>query len=90
MEGIFETKKLFLNQTWICLSDISKANVLTPGCGEGKYSIYCKVPSVGPSKENGQLMLRRPKLPNGFQGRVFKDSVRERVMGCMISSCTSF
>ena len=25
-----------------------------------------------PSKENGQPLLRRPKLPGGFQGRVLK------------------
>ena len=31
----------------------SKVNLLTPGCGEGKYSVYCRTPS----KENGQLML---------------------------------
>ena len=36
----------------------SKAAVLTLGCGEGKYSIYCRLPS----KENGQLMLKRPRL----------------------------
>lgn len=38
----------------------SEAKLLTPGCGEGKYSIYCKVSR----KENGQLVLKRPKLPN--------------------------
>ena len=31
---------------------------------------------AGTSKENRQLMLKRPELPNGFQRRVFKDSVR--------------
>ena len=45
----------------------SKDNLLTPGCGEGKNSIYCWVPS----KENGQLVLKRPKLSYGFQGRFF-------------------
>ena len=54
----------------------NRANLVTPGCGEGKYSVYCKAPS----KENGQLVLKRPECPEGFQGRVFKDSVRERVM----------
>ena len=24
----------------------SKANLLTPNCGEGEYSIYCKLPKV--------------------------------------------
>ena len=28
-----------------------------------------------PSKENRQLMLKRPTLPGGFQGRVFKDNI---------------
>ena len=28
-----------------------------------------------PSKEMGQLLLKRPQLPDGFQGRVFEDSV---------------
>ena len=30
-----------------------------------------------PSKENWQFMLKRAELPKGFQGRVFKDSVRD-------------
>ena len=28
-------------------------------------------------KEHGQLMLKRPEFPSGFQGRVFKGKVRE-------------
>ena len=40
--------------------------------------------------KNGQLMLKRPELPDGFQGRVFKDRVRESVVGCAISSWTFF
>ena len=65
------------NQTWVHSPAHSKANLLTPGCGEGKYSVYFRAPS----KENGQLMLRRPKLPNGFQERGFKGSVREGLQG---------
>ena len=41
-----------------------------------------------PSKESRQLMLKRPKLPDGFQGRGLKGKVRERVTWCMISLCT--
>ena len=48
-----------------------------------KYSVYCRTPS----KESRQLILKRPEFPQGFQGRVFKDSVRERVIGYMISLC---
>ena len=54
----------------------SKAN-LTPGCGEGKY-IYCRVPR----KENVQLVLKRPELPDGFQGRVFKGTIKD--VGCRV------
>ena len=65
---------LLQNQTWVHSPVCSKANLLTPGYGEGKYSAYCRAPS----KENGQLMLKRPKLPNGFQGRGFKKPVWRR------------
>ena len=42
---------------------------------------YWRVPTSGPSKENGQFMLKRCKFPDGFQGRVFKGKVRDRVIG---------
>ena len=45
---------------------------------------------MGPGKENGQLVLITPKLPSGFQAKVFKDSVRERVVGCVASLWTFF
>ena len=61
-----------------------EANLLTLGCGEGKHSVYHRAPS----KENGQLLLKRPKLPYGFQGRGFKSNVREGSAGYMISPCT--
>ena len=41
-----------------------------------------------PIKKNWQLIFKRPELPSGFQGMAFKDSVRERVMGFVIISCT--
>ena len=37
---------------------------------------------MGPSKENRQFILKRPKLPNGFQGRGFKGKVRG--VGCRV------
>ena len=40
--------------------------------------------------ESRQLMLKRPELPSGFQGKVFKDRVREGVAGDKISSRTFF
>jgi len=32
--------------------------------------VSCKVPSVGPGKENRGFFLKRPKVSDGFQGRV--------------------
>lgn len=40
-----------------------------------KVQHYCRTPS----RENGWLMLKRPKLPKGFQGRDFKGKLKERV-----------
>ena len=42
---------------------------------------HCELPSVKLSKETQQLMLKAPELFDGSQGRIFKDSVRERVAG---------
>ena len=39
-----ELYPMLLNQTWVHSPTCSKANLLTPGCGEGKCSIYCKAP----------------------------------------------
>ena len=64
----------------------SKANLLTLGCSKGKFRVYCRAPS----KESRQLLLKRPELPSDVQGKVFKDKVRERVLGCVISSWTFF
>ena len=43
-----------------------------------------------PSKEYWRLVLKRPELPDGFQGKVFRDRVRERVAGCATSLWTFF
>ena len=59
--------------------------MLTPDCGEGKYSVYCRAPN-----KNRQLMLKRPKIIDDFQERDFKGSVREGAAGCVISPCTIF
>ena len=77
---------MLLNQTWVFSPVHSEANLLTLRCGEAKYNVYCRALS----KESRQLVLKRPELPEGFQGKVFKDRVREGVMGCMISSWTFF
>ena len=43
-----------------------------------------------PSKESRQLVLKRPELPTGFQGKVLKDGVREEVAVYVISFWTFF
>ena len=50
----------------------SKANLLTPGYSAGKYSIYCRVPS----KENRQLMLKRPNSLMAFRQGDISGSIR--------------
>ena len=45
----------------------SKTNLLALGCGEGEYSIYCRVPNKG----NGQCS----KDPDSL-GKIYRDSVR--------------
>ena len=40
-------KGVLTNQTWVCSLMRSKANLLTPGYGERKCSVYCKAPIKG-------------------------------------------
>lgn len=56
-----EAEGVLPNQTWVYLAACGKANLLTPSCGKGKCSVYCK-----------QLMLKRTQLLHGSQGRVLK------------------
>ena len=57
-----------------------KANLLTPGCGDEKCSIYCKA-------EQGVWVAnaKKSKVSDGFQGRVFKDKLREKVASSVVS-----
>ena len=50
---------LLLNQTWVHSSMRSKANLLILSCGEGKYSIYYKVPS----KESRTASAQKAQTP---------------------------
>ena len=72
-DGRSEIKFLKNDHYWIKLGSAhplvcSKANLLTLGCREGKCSIYY----AAPSKDFRQLVLKRPKLPNGFRERILK------------------
>lgn len=70
------------NQTGVHFPEGNKADLLMPGCGKGKCGIYYKTPS----KESRQLVLQRPKLPDGFQGTIFKDRVKEEGCGALSGS----
>ena len=74
-----------LNQTWVPLHMHSKIYLQKPDCDEGKCSVCCKVQD----KDYEWLMLKRPDFPYDFPGKsVYSVRVRERVVGCMISSWT--
>ena len=79
-------------QRWI-LNTLSEArdgthNLVVPSRIRFRFSTTetpnCKVLKVRPSKENWQLMLKRPELLDGFQGGVFKGKVKEKVAGYLI------
>ena len=58
----------------------SKANLLTLGCVKKSTAFICRATS----KENGQLVLKRPNPLTDFQGRGFEGNIWDE--GC--SSCT--
>ena len=74
------------NPTWVHSPKHSKANLLMLGCGDGKCSVYCRCQT----RSMEQLMLKSPELLDGFPGKVFKESVSERISGYVISSRTFF
>ena len=53
-----------------------------PSCDEGKCSLHCRVPE----KDSGQLMLKKGKLLDGFQGKslFWQNWVCMRATGCVI------
>lgn len=53
------------------------------GCSEEKGNVYCSRQARSPGR---QLMLKSSKVPDGFQGSVFKGKVRERVTECVTNS----
>lgn len=69
------------------LAWVQESNLLTLDHGKVKYSVYCKASKMGPSKENGQLVLKRLGLYDGFQETGFKNCMTERVVGHMINLC---
>lgn len=63
----------------------SEANLLIPGCGEEKFSVYCRAPK-GVQVADAQ----KPQTPRWLSGKTFKDRVRERVAWYMINLWTFF
>lgn len=41
--------------------------------------------TANPSKEYGKLMFKKLDLLDDFQGKIFKDRVREKVVGSLTS-----
>ena len=58
-----DAEVLLPNQIQVHSPMHSKASLLTPGCGKGKHSVYCRVQS----KESGQLMFKRPSILMAFR-----------------------
>ena len=59
MKIIGQNKLHEFYQTQVCSPVSSKAHLLTPGCGEGKYSFIVKVPIEG-----GPVVVpQNPELP---------------------------
>ena len=71
-------EKLLPSQTWVHLPIHSNASLLTTGCGKEKCSAYyCRMPKQGVQVNGAQ----KSWTLKGFQRKVFKDRVRERVQG---------
>ena len=68
----------------------SPGDLPIPGNEPGSSMLQTDTLPSEPLRWYGQLILGRPDLPSGFQGRVFKDRVREKVIGCLITLWTSF
>ena len=51
---------------------LSKANLLKPGCGKEKYSIYLQGTKQGEQAASAQ----KTQTPQWLSGKGFKDSVR--------------
>ena len=68
--ALLEDAVMLQNQSWVWLSGYSKGNLLTPGCGEGKCSVY-RV-----NVEDGWLVFETPQTSWGFEQNIPKGQVR--------------
>lgn len=65
----------------LCITQVTKLEAKRPNKPKNSSSEQRKIYSKGQSKEYRQFMLKRAELSDGFQGRLFKSTVRERVQG---------
>lgn len=63
---------LLPNQTWV--AGIAKPLHGTPGLVKAEYSVY-----YWAKEGEGAAHAQKTQTPQGFQGRSFKDQLRERV-----------
>ena len=75
-----------LKQTWVHEHTLSEANLLTPGCVEGKSSAYCRCQARSPDSR----CSKHSNSPMTFKEKFFRDRAREGVMKCVISSWIFF
>ena len=71
--------------SWVHLPECSKANLLTPGCGEGKCSFNCKSANA---RRTGVLCSKTPNSLEDFSKTILKASLWRGVAGYEISWCT--
>ena len=80
------------NQTWVHSPDAQQSQSIDTGLWRSKVQRFLQGTKQRKGKE--QLVLKRPELLNGFQGRSFKNkhltSFEVQVAGCIISLWTFF
>lgn len=76
---------LLPNQTWVHLPWHSKTTLVMHRIVERENTVFV---AGHHTRSSGQLVLRKPECPEGFQQRSFKGEVRE-VAGHVISLCTA-
>ena len=82
----------------VCIDSVAEPDFCPLSCSQQSQSadtnllrwrkVQCLLKT--PSKKSRSLVLRRPGLLGGFQGRDFKDRIRECLSGTVISSWTFF
>ena len=80
-----ELSLLSPDQTWVHSATGSQANILTPGCGEGKCSIF---PKGSNTRMTSASYFKTLNSPEGCSIALLKAKWGRHVSGPMISLCT--